>query len=207
MTDQTNAQLRERIARAVWWHESGDGPWTDHLQTADAILALLSPPDTGLASVVGELEKFNAALHVDSNYFQKVFPNGVSKDRKMSVGKHDAFNYQIMRKAIAKAQRLDPFLADMLMWSVWWQCLDHQRSELLSEMVREEGEENAKLRQALTTGGSGWRDGEREMREAAAPLVRHFLSTKLAPGAEARITSEDVKRFMEVFGGPSCPKF
>ena len=48
MTD-TQAELREKVAKAIWWHMDGAGLWTDSLKAADAILALLPP-----APAVGE---------------------------------------------------------------------------------------------------------------------------------------------------------
>jgi len=82
---------------------------------------------------VEDLADLNKCLDVDPDYFNLVFPDGIPKDRKMSVGKHSAFNYVVLRSAIAKAERLDPHLADMLMWSVWWRCIDSNRAKFLSD--------------------------------------------------------------------------
>lgn len=70
MTNQTHAQLRERIAALIDEHViavSMSDSWLEgQEEAADAILALLSPPDTGLASVVSDKERLTESLQESS---------------------------------------------------------------------------------------------------------------------------------------------
>ena len=69
--------------------------------------------------------------------FNLVFPDGPPKDRPPCIGKHSVGHFTVWQKAIAKAERLDPWLADVLVWHLWWSDLDASRSRMFVEMWQE----------------------------------------------------------------------
>ena len=73
----------------------------------------------------------------EPNQFELVFPNGHPKHRPMLLGKHEAMHWTVWQKAIAKAERLDPWLSDFITWALWWKVLDEQRERWLLKDMHE----------------------------------------------------------------------
>jgi hypothetical protein len=141
-------------------------------------LAALSAPPKGMstteidAGMMAEASLSDACAKVDWGYygvteeeraeddawliFKMVFPNGHPSHRKMLIGKHEVGHWTVWRDAIAKAERLDPWLADVLTWNLWWEGLTQQRHHYLMQNLRDEhAEEIATLRAQIVP--EGWR--------------------------------------------------
>ncbi len=90
--------------------------------------------------------------------FKLVFPDG-PPSRPMLIGKHAVGHYTVWQQAIAKAERLDPWLADVLVWHLWWEDLNAERAQWFVDQMNE-------YRTEL--------DAEREAREKAEERLKQL---------------------------------
>lgn len=68
----------------------------------------------------------------------KLFKGGKYHRDTAQLGKHSVGHWTVWQKALAKAERLDPWLADFIAWTAWWEDLRREREKFLSEHHRDE---------------------------------------------------------------------